>query len=88
MLDGLKICEILRNLKGAKTFDMNIQPDWRWGTPEGSREFDRLTDGLLTLDEKLQWLEEMENFTLMLHCPAERENPALPDAVQRTPDRE
>ncbi|OQX00602.1 MAG: hypothetical protein BWK80_61535 [Desulfobacteraceae bacterium IS3] len=46
---------------------MNFQPDWRWGTPEGSREFDRLTDGLLTLDEKLQWLEEMEDFSLALH---------------------
>jgi len=39
--------------------------DWRWGTPEGSREFDRLTDNMLTFNEKLQWLEEAENLTLI-----------------------
>ena len=36
------------------------EPDWRWGTAEGSREFDRLMDGLLTFREKIQWIEEME----------------------------
>ena len=36
------------------------EPDWRWGTPEGSREFDRLMDGLLTFREKIQWIEEIE----------------------------
>lgn len=40
-------------------------PDWRWGTPEGSREFDRLTDRILTFREKLQWLEEAESLTLV-----------------------
>ena len=34
--------------------------DWRWGTPEGSREFDRLMDARLSLHEKIQWLEDME----------------------------
>jgi hypothetical protein len=36
------------------------EPDWRWGTPEGSREFDRLMDARLSLREKVQWLEDME----------------------------
>ena len=36
------------------------EPDWRWGTPEGSREFDRLMDGLLSFREKIQWIEDME----------------------------
>lgn len=36
------------------------KPDWRWGTPEGSREFDRLMDARLSLREKIQWLEDME----------------------------
>jgi hypothetical protein len=36
------------------------EPDWRWGTPEGSREFDRLMDGLLSFREKIQWIEEIE----------------------------
>ena len=36
------------------------EADWRWGTPEGSRDFDRLVDGLLTFREKIQWIEEIE----------------------------
>ena len=36
------------------------EPDWRWGTSEGSREFDRLMDARLSLREKIQWLEDME----------------------------
>jgi hypothetical protein len=36
------------------------EADWRWGTPEGSRDFDRLMDGLLTFREKIQWIEEIE----------------------------
>jgi hypothetical protein len=36
------------------------EPDWRWGTPEGSREFDRVMDGLLTFREKILWIEEIE----------------------------
>ncbi len=34
--------------------------DWRWGTAEGSRDFDRLMDPLFTLREKIQWIEEIE----------------------------
>ena len=41
-----------------------ITPDWRWGTAEGSREFDRMLDRRLTFREKLQWLEEAEDLTL------------------------
>jgi hypothetical protein len=36
------------------------EADWRWGTPEGSRDFDRIMDGLLTFREKIQWIEENE----------------------------
>lgn len=43
-----------------------IEPDWRWGTPEGSREFDRLTDRTLTFREKLEWLEEAETLSLRM----------------------
>ena len=51
--------------------DQSIAPDWKWGTPEGSREFDRLTDRQLTCREKLEWLEETE--TLSLYFQAQRE---------------
>jgi len=55
-----------------KTF--YIAPDWRWGTPEGSLEFDRLLDRSLTFREKLEWLEEAE--TLSLRFRASREKSA------------
>ena len=51
--------------------DPPIAPDWKWGTSEGSREFDRLTDRQLTCREKLEWLEEAE--TLSLRFQAQRE---------------
>lgn len=41
----------------------HIPPDWRWGTFEGSRDFDRLTDRMLSFREKLEWLEEMEDLS-------------------------
>jgi hypothetical protein len=41
-----------------------IEPDWKWGTAEGSREFDRLLDRRLTFREKLEWLEEAETLSL------------------------
>jgi hypothetical protein len=44
----------------------SIPRDWKWGTPEGSREFDRLLDRRLTFREKLQWLEDAETLTLRL----------------------
>jgi hypothetical protein len=52
----------------------HIEPSWRWGTPEGSRELDRLLDRSLTFREKLEWLEEAETLTLQLR--ANRENRA------------
>jgi hypothetical protein len=50
----------------------SIKPEWKWGTPEGSREMDRLLDRQLTFREKLEWLEEAE--TLSLRLRADRES--------------
>ena len=36
------------------------ETNWRWGTPEGGREFDRLMDARLSFREKIQWIEETE----------------------------
>lgn len=41
-----------------------IQPDWKWGTAEGSRELDRILDRRLSFREKLEWLEEAETLSL------------------------
>jgi hypothetical protein len=41
-----------------------IVPDWKWGTAEGSREFDRLLDRRLTFRETVEWLEAAETLTL------------------------
>ena len=35
-----------------------IQPDWKWGTAEGSRDLDRMLDRRLSFREILEWLEE------------------------------
>jgi hypothetical protein len=43
-----------------------IPPDWKWGTAEGSREFDRLMDRRLTFREKVQWIEEAETLAMRL----------------------
>jgi len=48
-----------------------IEPDWRWGTAEGSRELDRLLDRRLTFREKLEWLEEAETLTLSFRAQRE-----------------
>jgi hypothetical protein len=48
-----------------------IQPSWRWATPEGNRELDRLLDRRLTFREKLEWLEEAERLTLQLRASRE-----------------
>ncbi len=45
---------------------MNIPSDFRWGTPEGSRDFDRLLDMQMPFREKLEWLEETETLSLRL----------------------
>ena len=50
----------------------HIEPDWRWGTAEGSRDFDRLLDRNLSFREKLEWLEEAETFTLQLCASREK----------------
>jgi hypothetical protein len=52
--------------------DETIVPDWRWGTPEGSRDLDRLLDRRLTFREKLEWLEEAETLTLQLRSSRNR----------------
>ena len=48
-----------------KTAD-KIEPDWHWGAPEGSREFDRLIDRGMTFRETLEWLEEAETLALRM----------------------
>ena len=58
-----------------------IAPDWRWGTPEGSRAFDRLMDRRLTFREKLEWLEEAE--TLSLFWQAQREKRLAAERARR-----
>ena len=50
----------------------SIVPDWKWGTAEGSREFDRLTDRLLTCREILEWLEEAETLSLRFQAAREK----------------
>ena len=45
--------------------DPPIAPDWKWGTPEGSRELDRILDRSLTFLEKMEWLEEAETLSLL-----------------------
>jgi len=50
----------------------HIEPDWRWGTAEGSRDFDRLLDRSLSFREKLEWLEEAETLTLRLRAGREQ----------------
>lgn len=54
----------------VKHENISPQPDYRWGTPEGSREFDRLVDRSMTFRERLQWLEDTE--TLFLRLTASR----------------
>jgi hypothetical protein len=64
-----------------------VKPDWKWGTPEGSRELDRLLDRQLPFREKLEWLEEAEDLTLRLRATREdaessgKPGPSEPDAL-------
>jgi hypothetical protein len=53
---------------------LHIEPDWKWCTAEGSREFDRLLDRSLTFREKLEWLEEAETLTMRLRASREKRN--------------
>jgi len=43
-----------------------LVPDWRWGTAEGSREFDRWCDRELSFLEKVRWLEEAETLSMAM----------------------
>lgn len=43
-----------------------IKPNYHWGTAEGSREFDRITDRRMSFRERLQWLEDAEELSLRL----------------------
>jgi hypothetical protein len=56
---------------------LHIEPDWRWGTAEGSREFDRLLDRSLSFREKLEWLEEAETLALRWRAACERASRGL-----------
>ena len=56
-------------------WQMNVAPHWKWGTPEGSREFDRLLDRRLTFREKLEWLEEAETLSLRLQAQSAARRP-------------
>ena len=49
----------------------SIKPDWKWGTSEGSREFDRLVDRMMTFREVLEWQEEAETLTLRFRSQRE-----------------
>jgi len=49
---------ISKNCNAVKKAADKIEPGWYWGTPEGSREFDRLVDRNMTFRETLEWLEE------------------------------
>lgn len=54
--------------------DKPLQPDYRWGTSEGSREFDRLVDRSMTFRERLQWLEDAETLSLRMAASRVRES--------------
>ena len=58
-----------------------IKADWKWGSPEGSRELDRLLDRQLTFRERLEWLEDAE--TLSLRLRANRESQSNDNYRQR-----
>ena len=49
-----------------------FKPDWKWGTAEGSRLFDRLCERELTFREKLEWLEQAEELSLRFRSNRER----------------
>ena len=64
-----------------------ITSDWKWGTAEGSREFDRILDQRLTFREKLEWLEEAETLTLAMRASRNREaQPSDPTPPEQHPN--
>ena len=68
---------------------LEIVPDWRWGTAEGSRDLDRLLDRRLTFREKLEWLEEAEELTLRFRAQREQRAAAGPqgESLRERPRR-
>ncbi|MFM8459009.1 MAG: hypothetical protein ACKOB0_08710, partial [Chthoniobacterales bacterium] len=58
-----------------KREDKFPQPDYYWGTSEGSREFDRLIDRSMTFRERLQWLEDAETLSLRMAASRVKEEP-------------
>ena len=46
--------------------EFHVKPDWKWATPAGSRQFDRMLDSGLTFRERLQWLEAAETLSLRM----------------------
>ena len=74
MLDVRAISRISTNSPVAETTKSKpLQPDYRWGTPEGSREFDRIVDRSMTFRERLQWLEDAETLSLRIAAPRVKE---------------
>ena len=69
------------------------QPDWRWGTSEGSELHTLLLGLLSTFREKLEWLEEAETLTLRLRASreaarkqkSEAEEPPAPKGTAQEP---
>jgi hypothetical protein len=63
-----------------------IKPSWRWGTAEGSRDFDRLLDRSLTFREKLEWLEEAETLSLRMGAGREKGKGERSETGNRKPE--
>lgn len=60
---------------------IDLKPDWKWGTPGGSREFDRIHDRAMTFREKLEWLEKSEALALRMQASLKRRSAVTPDAA-------
>jgi hypothetical protein len=61
----------------------SVVPDWRWGTAEGSREFDRWCDRELSFLEKVRWLEEAEALSLAMRL--KRDSPLSSESLKSVP---
>ncbi len=59
-----------------------IQPDWRWGTAEGSRDLDRILDRRLSFREKLEWLEAAETLSLRFQAAREAREGMAPKVAE------
>ena len=63
--------------------ELYAHPGWEWCTFEGARRHTLLMGLESTFREKLEWLEEAENFTLQLRAARE----AAASAPKAAPDR-